>query len=70
MKVSVYGKTIIVEGEENKWKVYYPSPDGKRRNAEDIFIPSHIKEEELLGYIADLLHEWATPDNSEVKVIG
>jgi len=33
-------------------------------------IPDTITEEDVVNYLADLFHEMATLDQSEVKVIG
>jgi hypothetical protein len=67
MKLNVYSRIIEVIRKEERWTVYYLGNEGKKRIADDIALPSTLKEEELLEYIADLCHEWATPDNSEVR---
>ncbi|EKJ84863.1 hypothetical protein CLV96_1028 [Leptospira meyeri] len=60
MEYYVYRKKIIVEREKERWIVFYSCNDGKRRVAEDIYIPSEVKKENLLQYLEDLLHEWAS----------
>ncbi|MCW7489579.1 hypothetical protein EHQ94_02185 [Leptospira meyeri] len=60
MEYNVYRKKIIVEREKERWIVFYSGNDGKRRVAEDICIPSEVKKENLLQYLEDLLHEWAS----------
>ena len=69
MKINVFGKIIEVVRNSNRWDVFYLSNEGKKRLANDIVIPSHLKEEGLIEYLSDLCHEWATPDNKEVKVL-
>jgi len=54
---------------ENRWKTFYIGMDGKKRLASDIVIPPDLTEEELIDYLDDLCHEWATPDNKEIKVM-
>ncbi len=66
MKYNVYGRTIEIIQDDGMWVVFILGSDGKKRIAEDIFIPSHISEEDLVGYLEDLLHERATPDNADI----
>lgn len=69
MKINVFGKIIEVVRNDNRWEVFHVGNEGKKRLANDIVIPSNLKEEELIGYISDLCHEWATPANKEVKIL-
>ena len=69
MKINVFGKIIEVNRNDNRWEVFYVGNEGKKRLANDIVIPSHLKKEELIEYFSDLCHEWATPVNNEVKVL-
>lgn len=69
MKLNVFGKKIEVARKENQWKVFYFGNEGKKRAAEDIVLPAGLKEEEIVAYIADLCHEWATPNHNEAKKI-
>ena len=41
--------------------------EGKKRPANDIVLPAHLKEADLVEYIADLCHEWASPANGVVR---
>ena len=43
--------------------------EGKKRPARDILIPDAVLESELVAYLGDLLHQYATLRNPEVKVI-
>ena len=45
-------------------------PEGKRQAARDIVIPPDTPESELARYLADLCHEWATPERSTVRRVG
>ena len=69
MKLSVFGVDVEVVRRNGEWLAFYPGSEGKKRHAEDILIPAEISEEELLQYIGDLCHEWATPEQSEVVLI-
>jgi len=66
IQFDVFGKTILVARRTECWEVYYPGPDGKRRPAGDIVIPSDIAESELEQYLSDLCHEWATEKHPSV----
>ncbi len=57
MKLNVYGRKIEILRSDNSWKVYYFGFEGKKRIANDIVIPSTVKQNELLSYIEDLCHE-------------
>ena len=68
MKFSVFGKKIIeIVRKNNEWQAFYLGNEGKKRKAEDIVIPSSVRETEMEDHIADLFHELATPSNNEIK---
>lgn len=69
MKLNVFGRRVDVLRQNSQWKVFYSGNEGKRRVANDIVLPSNLNDEEIIGYISDLCHEWATPTNSEVSRI-
>lgn len=70
MKLNVFGKNIEAIKRDSQWKVFYLGNEGKKRLAGDILIPSDIGEEELVGYLADLCHEWARPNHNDVVNVG
>jgi len=70
LKLDVFGRMVLIERCADGWEVFYLGSEGKRRLAEDIFIPSTILEGELERYVADLCHEWATSRNPSVVRIG
>ena len=65
LRFKVFGKLIAVAPTPAGWTTYLLSQDGKR-TAADIVVPAFIKEDEVGQYLADLLHELATPTNNEV----
>lgn len=69
MKLNVFGRYVEVVRRQDRWLVYYLGSEGKKRIAEDILIPSGVKEDNLVEYIADLCHEWASPNKSDVTVM-
>ena len=69
LKFDVFGRDVFIVKTENGWQAYYSGPEGKRRPARDIIIPSNIEESEMAQYLDDLCHEWANDQNNEVKRI-
>lgn len=69
MKLDVFGLKIEAILKPEGWEIFYLGSEGKKRPASDIVVPSFITEEKLAGYLADLLHEFATPENPLVRVI-
>jgi hypothetical protein len=67
MKFNVFGRVMEVVRDGKHWKVYYPGNEGKKRIAENIHIPSEVAECDLVEYLADICHEWARPDRSDVR---
>lgn len=67
MRFDVYGRELIVERRAGEWAVFHAASDGKRRRAEGVVIPPSVAEEEVGGYLADLLHELATESHPVVR---
>jgi hypothetical protein len=59
-RFSVFGTIIAVERTALGWAPFIVGSEGKRRRAE-FEVPEFIGEEELCQYLADLLHERASP---------
>ena len=66
IKLNVFGRMVMAERAPAGWRIFYVSPDGKRRPADDIPVPDFVTESELMDFIADLCHEWATEKHSGV----
>lgn len=62
-KFKIFGSLIAVNGEPGAWQAFYFGAEGKRRPA-DFIIPGDVAEADLCDYLADLLHEDATPRNN------
>jgi hypothetical protein len=54
---------------DESWQMFYLSADGKRRPAVDIMVPDFVTESEIVNFIADLCHEWATDRYPDVRKI-
>lgn len=70
IRLNVFGRLVAVERLAHGWQAFYIGADGKRGIAEDIIIPPRIQEHELVNYIADLCHEWADPDHTDVTIVS
>ena len=66
MKVSAFGRRLDIQRIAGSWVVLAPGTDGKRRRLPDIVIPAELGQDELTGFLDDLLHEWATAENPAV----
>lgn len=67
MRLNVFGRIIEIVRNGAHWQVFYCGNEGKKRLANNITLPGELEEKDLVEYVADLCHEWATPGNSEVK---
>ena len=63
-RFNIFGNIIVVESTKNGWLCFEAGSDGKRRRA-DFEVPSFVSEAELCEFLADLLHESATPRNPD-----
>jgi hypothetical protein len=70
MKLNVFGRDVEVIRRDDEWAVFYIGGEGKKRLANDIQIPEDINAAELLDYISDLCHEWATLKYPKVQLLS
>lgn len=66
LRFDVFGRRIDVERTVDGWAAYLPGNDGKRRSAQ-IPIPADMSADEIGRYLADVLHESATPKRPNVR---
>jgi hypothetical protein len=67
-EIEVFGKRLLVERSAATWSVFEPSVDGKRRPAPGLLVPAFVvTEADLEQYLADVLHERATPTNRSIR---
>ncbi len=67
MKFNVFGRLMSIEKNDGKWRAFTLFNEGKRREIPEAVIPSHIAEEDLERYLADIFHETASEIHFEVK---
>lgn len=65
VRFNVFGKLVAVAATPAGWRAWLLGQDGKR-SPMDLVIPAFIQEEDLGQYLADVLHELATPTNNRV----
>jgi len=63
---NVCGRIVLAIRKESKWSLFYVGPDGKRRPATDLIVPSCVESSEIDQYLNDLCHEWASETHPEV----
>ena len=67
IKLDVFGRRMLVEETEHGWSVFYLGQEGKRRPATNIVVPRSVTAAQLVQYLADLCHEWASARHPQVK---
>lgn len=68
LRFDVFGREIAVERTPNGWRALLVGSEGKSRPA-GFEIPPTLSEAELLGYLDDLFHEYATAERPAVRRI-
>ncbi len=69
ISLEVFGRRVMAARTATGWQIFYVGADGKRRPADDIMVPDFVTESELVDFIADLCHEWASEKHPGVKRI-
>ena len=67
LRFDVFGRQLVISRKEHGWTAWYLGPEGKKRPAADIVIPSNTAESDMTLYLSDLCHEWATAQHPDVK---
>jgi hypothetical protein len=68
MRLNAYGKLLEIIRENESW-VIYEVGEGKKSRSNDIYIPSDYNKEQVVRFLEDMLHERATPDDPNIKII-
>ncbi len=62
MQLDVYGRmTLAINRHAASWHIAIVGEDGKQRPVTDFVIPPDYSEQEVLQFIADMYHEYASP---------
>jgi hypothetical protein len=67
LEFDVFGTRVLIERTSSGWRAMYPGSEGKARVARDIVIPADVTEADLRQYLADVCHEWASPERPDVR---
>lgn len=67
-RFQVYGTRLAVARLPSGWQAFVLGTDGKRRPAEFV-VPDFIEAHELCQYLADILHESASPSHPDAYPI-
>lgn len=69
-RLDIFGHIFFVEHTADGWAIRYPGVEGKQGPHLGLPIPAFIDDEDALAnYLADLCHEWATPEHPDVRWI-
>ncbi len=68
-RFDVFGRLVGVEREGTRWLVWSLQGEGTRRPPHDFPIPDWADDSSLARYLADLCHEWASPQHGEVRFL-
>ncbi|WP_088880800.1 DUF7661 family protein [Vibrio rotiferianus] len=60
MKVNVFGRIMFAECKGGVWTLYIDSETSIKRPVRDFVVPPFLDEDELLIYLDDMYHEYAT----------
>jgi hypothetical protein len=67
LRFDVFGRLVAIRRTDEQWVAYHQGPDGKLQRAFEIIIPPALEEDALPQHLADLCHEWASPEKQEVQ---
>lgn len=67
-ELEIFGRDFVATRAADGWAIYYRGAEGKRGPRFEIPIPHDVvSSEALCRYLADLCHEWASPEHPEVR---
>ena len=67
-RLEIFGRPFVADWGAGGWVVYHPGGEGKRGPELALPIPPFVRDEAaLVAYLADVCHEWATPERPEVR---
>lgn len=64
---NVFGRMMQAQRTDGRWQLFLVGAEGKKRPVPDVTVPPHLSAEELLTFLDDLYHEFATPSHPAVR---
>jgi hypothetical protein len=66
--LEIFGRRFVAVRRGDGWAVHYPGDEGKRGPMLEVPIPRDVLTPRALReYLADVCHEWATPEHDRVR---
>ena len=66
--IEIFGRRFVVVRRPDGWAVHHPGDEGKRGPELEVPIPHDVLTPAALrDYLADVCHEWATPEQPRVR---
>jgi hypothetical protein len=66
--LEIFGRPFVAVLRRDGWTVHYPGDEGKRGPLLEVPIPNDVRTPRALrDYLADVCHEWATPEHDRVR---
>lgn len=63
----VFGRLMQAQRIDGQWQLFWVGAEGKKRPVPDVSVPPHLSAEELLTFLDDLYHEFASPSHPSVR---
>ena len=68
MTLEIFGRPFVAVLRRDGWAVHYKGEEGKRGPLLEVPIPHDVRTPRALrDYMADVCHEWATPEHDRVR---
>ena len=67
-RIEIFGRQFVAVRRRDGWAVHHPGGEGKRGPLLEVPIPHDVRTPRALrDYLADVCHEWATPEHDRVR---
>jgi hypothetical protein len=63
----VFGRMMQAQRTDGRWQLFLLGAEGKKRPVPDVSVPPHLSADELLTFLDDLYHEFASPSHPSVR---
>jgi len=66
--LEIFGRPFVAVLRRDGWAVHHRGEEGKRGPLLEVSIPHDVRSPRALrDYMADVCHEWATPEHDRVR---